>query len=74
MSLDGGHGPQAVVTAENHQAYIIITAILGLLWTLLVFAIRMYLRLWLNGPFGWDDAAATFATVRAWANQVIAMI
>ncbi|KND88390.1 hypothetical protein TOPH_07024 [Tolypocladium ophioglossoides CBS 100239] len=51
------------VTPDDHGAYIVITAFLGVTWTTLVLAIRLYIRFRLNGPFGLDDAAASFATV-----------
>ncbi|KAM4060948.1 MFS transporter [Hirsutella rhossiliensis] len=52
-----------VVTTSDHGAYIVIAAVLGVTWSVLVLAIRLYIRLHLNGPFGPDDAAASFGTV-----------
>lgn len=51
------------VTASDHGAYIVIAAVLGVTWSVLVLAIRLYIRFHLNGPFGPDDAAASFGTV-----------
>lgn len=52
-----------IVTNSDHGAYIVIVAVLGVTWSVLVLAIRLYIRLRLNGPFGPDDAAATLGTV-----------
>lgn len=53
------------VTPRDHGAYIVITAVVGVTWTVLVYCIRLYIRLNFNGPFGFDDASASFATVSA---------
>jgi hypothetical protein len=37
-------------------------AIVGIVWTLMVLGIRLYLRCKLNGPIGNDDYAAILAT------------
>ncbi|OAA51581.1 hypothetical protein NOR_00174 [Metarhizium rileyi] len=50
------------VTTSDHGGLIVITAVVGATWTVLVFLIRLYMRLRLNGPFGRDDGAASFAT------------
>lgn len=63
MSSASGVHQSVPVTKDNHEAFIVITAVLGLIWTLLVIAIRVYLRTRLNGPFGMDDGAAVFGTV-----------
>ena len=57
-------GPRIVVSPGDHEAYIVLTAGTCLAWTLLVFFVRLYLRLRLNGPFGTDDTAASVATAR----------
>ncbi|KAJ6446908.1 C2H2 type zinc finger containing protein [Purpureocillium lavendulum] len=51
------------VTPQDHGAFIVVAAIVGVIWTALVYGIRLYIRLNINGPFGFDDAAASFATV-----------
>ncbi|OAA69825.1 hypothetical protein ISF_03095 [Cordyceps fumosorosea ARSEF 2679] len=51
-----------VVGPDDHRAYIVITAVVGLTWSVLVLAIRLFIRLRLTGPFGSDDAAASLAT------------
>jgi hypothetical protein len=58
------NGARIAVSADNHEAFIVITAAIGVTWTLLVLGIRMYLRTRLNGPIGIDDVAAIFGTVR----------
>ncbi|KAA8651272.1 hypothetical protein EYZ11_006782 [Aspergillus tanneri] len=51
------------VTPDRHGAFIVITGVIGLIWSCMIIAIRVYLRLHLNPPFGWDDMAAVFGTV-----------
>ena len=60
----GDGGGRLVISSGNHEAYIVMTAVVGVIWTGLVLCIRMYLRLRLNGPFGLDDAAALVGSVR----------
>lgn len=48
------------------QGSIVLSALTGSIWVLLVFLIRLFLRLKVNGPFGRDDwacGAATFAAI-----------
>ena len=59
-STDGG--ARMVVSSGDHEAFIVLSAGTCLAWTLLVFLVRLYLRLRLNGPFGADDTAASIAT------------
>ena len=56
-------GPRLVVSSRDHEALIVLTAVICLTWTILVFIVRLYLRLRLNGPFSYDDWAASVATV-----------
>ena len=56
-------GPYLVVNAANHEAYIVLAAVICMTWTILTIIIRLYLRLRLNGPFGFDDATASLGTV-----------
>ena len=44
-------------------AYIIITATTALIWTILTWLIRLFIRLKIHGPFAWDDILCTVATV-----------
>ncbi|KAM3506892.1 hypothetical protein MY10362_002079 [Beauveria mimosiformis] len=48
---------------DDHRAYIVIVAIVGLIWSVLVLCIRIFIRVRLTGPFGSDDAAASLATL-----------
>ncbi|KAF7595509.1 hypothetical protein BBP40_005845 [Aspergillus hancockii] len=52
-----------VVTPDNHVAFIFITALTGLVWSVFIIGIRLYLRLRLSPPFGYDDAVALIGTV-----------
>lgn len=51
------------VTPDRHGAYVVIASLVGLIWTLFIIGIRVYLRTRLTPPFGWDDFAAVFGTV-----------
>lgn len=44
-------------------AFVVITATTAIIWTLLVLAVRLYLRLYINGPIGDDDYTCIAATV-----------
>ncbi|KAL4888024.1 hypothetical protein BDV59DRAFT_206470 [Aspergillus ambiguus] len=57
--------PFQVVDDEHHGAWIIITAALGLVISLVSFLIRFYVRLVLNPPFAADDYVLLGATVFA---------
>lgn len=54
-----------VVGPDDHRAYIVIAATVGLTWSILVLLIRLFIRLRIAGPFGWDDTFAVIATVSA---------
>lgn len=64
-------GARIGVSADNHEAFIVITTAIGVIWTLLVLAIRLYLRTRLNGPVGIDDCAAIFGTVRKISSNLL---
>lgn len=53
---------EALGTAQPGY-YVIIIASTAMIWTLLVFMIRLWIRFKLNGPWGNDDWACTLATV-----------
>ena len=55
--------PPTVVTPENHEALIIITAAGGSSFALLSLFIRGYIRVAFNGPWGLDDSTLVLATV-----------
>lgn len=44
------------------EAYVVITTITAVIWSLLTLCVRIFLRLKVNGPFGRDDAACAIAT------------
>ena len=67
----GNDNNRIVISADNHEAFIVITAVLGVIWAVLVMSIRMYIRLRINGPFGFDDAVALFGTVRATSYAIL---
>ncbi|KJK65752.1 hypothetical protein P875_00022132 [Aspergillus parasiticus SU-1] len=51
------------VSSVNHVAIIVIVAVVGLVWSLLMIVIRIFLRVRLIPPLGFDDAVAIFGTV-----------
>ncbi|KAH8427164.1 uncharacterized protein LDX57_004879 [Aspergillus melleus] len=51
------------VTPDKHGAFVIIASLVGLIWTVFIIGIRVYLRMRLTPPFGWDDVAAIFGTI-----------
>ncbi|PIG88408.1 hypothetical protein AARAC_004639 [Aspergillus arachidicola] len=51
------------VSSVNHVAIIVIAAVVGLVWSLLMIVIRIFLRVRLIPPLGFDDAVAIFGTV-----------
>lgn len=63
---EGQYPPFAVVTPDDHSAWIIITAVLGLICSLFFGTIRILVRLTINPKFKLDDYslfAATFLTI-----------
>jgi hypothetical protein len=59
-----GHSPPFEVVDElHHGAWLIITAALGLVISLVCFLIRLYVRLMLIPPFARDDWVLLGATV-----------
>ncbi|GES59440.1 hypothetical protein ATEIFO6365_0003072000 [Aspergillus terreus] len=69
--MNGSHVPPGysppfqVVDDKHHGAWIIITAALGLVISLVSFLIRLYVRLVLNPPFAVDDFVLLGATIVA---------
>jgi hypothetical protein len=56
--------PVAVVTKTNHSAWIIIAAILGIVYAIIFGTIRIMVRFVSGSGFGWDDYSLGIATVR----------
>lgn len=54
--------------------YIAIVCSTAIVWSILVFLVRAFLRLKVNGPFGWDDAACAAATFFAIAFSSMTLI
>jgi hypothetical protein len=50
------------------------TAIVGIIWALMVLGIRIYIRTKLNGPVGRDDCVAVFATILGTAQSVLVLV
>lgn len=70
--MNSSHAASSLaVTTSDHGALIVIVAVVGATWTILVYLIRLYIRLRLNGPFGLDDVAASFATVSTMGKRVV---
>ena len=64
MTISGDEGHSSMeVTSDNHAAIIVIAAVVGLVWSILTIVIRIFLRVRLIPPLGFDDAVAVFGTV-----------
>lgn len=55
-------------------AYVVILAITGAIWCLIVLGMRTYLRIFINGPFGWDDYACMAATLFACISATLTLM
>ncbi|KAE8373280.1 hypothetical protein BDV26DRAFT_272384 [Aspergillus bertholletiae] len=74
MSFSNTDGDSYVrVTPDDRSAFIIIAALIGVSWSILIIGIRIYLRLKLNPPFGFDDVAAVFGTIFGVAQTVVVL-
>ncbi|KAB8244852.1 hypothetical protein BDV35DRAFT_394538 [Aspergillus flavus] len=62
-SLNDEDQSSITVRPDDHVALIVIVALVGLVWSLFMLGIRIYLRLRLTPPFGVDDAVAIFGTI-----------
>lgn len=51
------------LTPSNHSALVGMVVAIGMVWTILVFSIRIFIRLSIVPPFGQDDAAASLGLV-----------
>ncbi|THC87107.1 hypothetical protein EYZ11_013448 [Aspergillus tanneri] len=52
-----------VVSPSDQRGLVVITATMFMSWMVIVSLIRLYMRLALNGPFGWDDLAAFLGAI-----------
>lgn len=59
---------------ETGPAYLIVLAVTSAIYLILVFAIRLFLRLKVNGPFGKDDWACAISTVFGLFYSVIVVV
>ena len=50
------------------------TAIVGIIWALMVLGIRIYIRTRLNGPVGRDDCVAALATILGTAQSGLVLV
>ena len=51
-----------IFNLESGQAYLLLLAVTSAIYLIMVFAIRLFLRLKVNGPFGKDDWACALST------------
>lgn len=51
------------LTPSNHSALVGMVVAIGMVWTILVFSIRIFIRLSIVPPFGQDDATASLGLV-----------
>nr|POF16286.1 hypothetical protein CFP56_23804 [Quercus suber] len=66
--------PQRSLGRDRPAAFTVITAITGLIWSLVVLCIRTYLRVFINGPFGRDDFACIIATIFACMSSTFTLL
>lgn len=66
----GQSPPFEVVDELHHGAWLIITAALGLVVSIVCFLIRLYVRLMLIPPFARDDWVLLGATVSDWKHLI----
>lgn len=59
---------------EPEPALIVITCATAIIWTNLVFAVRLFMRCKMNGPFGWDDYACGSGTVVATVYSIVTLV
>lgn len=53
------------ITPSNHGALVGMVVAIGMVWTILVFSIRIFIRLSIVPPFGQDDATASLGLIVA---------
>ena len=59
----GQHAPFATVTDDDHRAWIIVSAAMGVSFTLLTLLVRVLSRLYVNRGWALDDTFAVMSTV-----------
>ncbi|PNY23636.1 Uncharacterized protein TCAP_06423, partial [Tolypocladium capitatum] len=59
---------------DDQGAFVVITAVLGVTWTVLMLTIRLYIRSRINGPFGLDDLAALLGTLFAVCQSSVVLV
>jgi len=59
---------------ESGPAYLLLLAITSAVYLILVFTIRLFLRLKVNGPFGKDDWACAFSTLCGLVYSVVVVV
>lgn len=59
---------------EHAPSYLVVVALTSAIYLLLVFAIRLFLRLKVNGPFGKDDWACAISTAFGLIYSIIVVI
>jgi hypothetical protein len=59
---------------ESGPAYLLLLAISSAVYLLMVFAIRLFLRLKVNGPFGKDDWTCAISTIMGLVYSVIVVV
>ena len=59
----GQHPPFAIVTEDDHRAWILVAAALGVSFTLVTILTRILIRLFVNKGWGLDDTLCMGSTV-----------
>ena len=74
LSSDGDHLVMPVFHLESGQAYLLLLAITSAIYLVMVFSIRLFLRLKVNGPFGKDDWACALSTFFGLVYSVVVVV
>lgn len=63
--MPGDDTSSSVVDSPSYESHVVLISVaVGMIWTLLIFSIRVFVRFRIAGPFGSDDLAAGLGTVR----------
>ena len=71
---DRHHLKMPIFHLEPGPAYLLLLALTSAFYLLLVFAIRLFLRLKVNGPFGKDDWACAISTLFGLVYSIVVVV
>jgi hypothetical protein len=68
------HANMSIFNLESGPSYLLLLAISSAIWVIMVFAMRLFLRLKVNGPFGKDDWACAVSTFFGLVYSVVIIV